>query len=87
MTVILILKLLIVRRGNKCASFTASSAASAKTLFQNRCVQGILLLLVTAIAVSIVSMASVYIMDYQNRKGDTDEHIWNESDRIHDQKG
>jgi hypothetical protein len=56
------------RRGNKCASFTASSAASAKTLFQNRCVQAVLLLLVTAIAVSMVSMASLYIMDHQNRR-------------------
>merc|ERR1712020_166297 len=62
------------RKSNKCASFGASSAASAKTLFQNRCVQSIVLLLVAAIAVSVVSMASLYIIEYQNRQSDTNEN-------------
>ena len=58
-------------KNNKCASFSASSAASARTLFQNRCVQAKVLLLVAAIAVSVVSMASLYIVEYQNRLSDT----------------
>ena len=69
--IILHLNYIIYRKNNKCASFTASSAASARTLFQNRCVQAIILLLVAAIAVSVVSMASLYIVEYQNRLSDT----------------
>ena len=41
-----------------------SKNPKAKTLFQNKCVQMIMLCLVAIIAISMVAMATIYIMDY-----------------------
>ena len=62
-----------LRRGGSIKSSTSSFNSDpddfkpkrknpAKTLFQNRCVQIILLALVAAIAISLVSIATVYII-------------------------
>lgn len=47
----------------------------AKTLFQNRCVQLILLALVAAIAISLVSIATVYIIDYHGRQDSSENSL------------
>ncbi len=51
----------------------SSTRSRAKTLFQNRCVQIILLALVGIIAVSMVAMASIYIIN--NVGSDTEETL------------
>jgi len=40
----------------------------AKTLFQNKCVQMVMLCLIGIIAVSMVAMATIYILDYYDRQ-------------------
>ena len=47
----------------------------AKTLFQNRCVQLILLALVAAIAISLVSIATVYIIDYHGKQDSNEKSL------------
>jgi len=47
----------------------------AKTLFQNRCIQMILLALVAAIAISLVSIATVYIIDYHARQDSNENSV------------
>ena len=47
----------------------------AKTLFQNRCIQMILLALVAVIAISLVSIATVYIIDYHARQDSNENSV------------
>ena len=42
-------------------------------MFQSKCVQSIVLTLIAVIAVSMVAMASIYIIDYKNRLDDDSE--------------
>ena len=44
-----------------------SSSSRAKSLFQNKCVQMVLLAMISIIAVSMLAMASVYIYDYYDK--------------------
>ena len=45
----------------------SNSSSRAKSLFQNKCVQMVLLAMISIIAVSMLAMASVYIYDYYDK--------------------
>ena len=44
-----------------------SSSSRAKSLFQNKCIQMVLLAMISIIPVSMLAMASVYIYDYYDK--------------------
>ena len=73
-------KLSKLKRGNSVKSVESDDSSDqdfqkrkknpAKTLFQNKCVQSVMLCLVAIIAVSMVAMATIYILDYYDRQED-----------------
>ena len=55
---------------------TSSSPSRARSLFQNKCVQMILLAMISIIAISLLSMATVYIIDYYDRQNNNDRSVF-----------